>query len=43
VRQLRIEIDEARAAQQVAEITQTQYFQDLQARAAELRLGPDSP
>jgi two-component system, cell cycle response regulator len=43
VRQLRIEIDEARAARQVAEITQTQYFQDLQARAAELRLGPDSP
>jgi DNA-binding response OmpR family regulator len=42
VRQLRIEIDEARAAQQVAEITQTQYFQDLQARASELRLGPDS-
>jgi DNA-binding response OmpR family regulator len=42
VRQLRIEIDEARATQQVAEITQTQYFQDLQARASELRLGPDS-
>jgi CheY-like chemotaxis protein len=42
VRQLRIEIDEARAGRQVAEITQTQYFQDLQARAAELRLGPDS-
>ena len=42
VRQLRIEIDEARAARQVAEITQTQYFQDLQARASELRLGPDS-
>ena len=42
VRQLRIEIDEARAARQVAEITQTQYFQELQARAAELRLGPDS-
>jgi two-component system cell cycle response regulator len=42
VRQLRIEIDEARAARQVAEITQTQYFQDLQARASELRLGPDT-
>jgi two-component system, cell cycle response regulator len=42
VRQLRIEIDEARAARQVAEITQTQYFQDLQAKASELRLGPDT-
>ena len=42
VRQLRIEIDEARAARQVAEITQTEYFQDLQAKASELRLGPDS-
>jgi two-component system, cell cycle response regulator len=40
VRQLRIEIDEARAARQVAEITQTEYFQDLQAKAATLRLGP---
>jgi two-component system cell cycle response regulator len=42
VQQLRIEIDEARAARQVAEITQTQYFQDLQAKASELRLGPDT-
>jgi CheY-like chemotaxis protein len=42
VRQLRIEIDEARAARQVAEITQTTYFQDLQAKAATLRLGPDA-
>jgi CheY-like chemotaxis protein len=42
VRQLRIEIDDARAARQVAEITQTQYFQDLQAKASELRLGPDT-
>ena len=42
VRQLRIEIDEARAARQVAEITQTEYFQDLQAKAATLRLGPDA-
>jgi DNA-binding response OmpR family regulator len=42
VRQLRIEIDEARAARQVAEITQTEYFQDLQAKASQLRLGPDS-
>ncbi len=42
VRQLRIEIDEARAARQVADITQTEYFQDLQAKASELRLRPDS-
>jgi CheY-like chemotaxis protein len=42
VRQLRIEIDEARAARQVAAITQTEYFQDLQAKASQLRLGPDS-
>jgi len=42
VRQLRIEIDEARAARQVAEITQTEYFQDLLAKAARLRLGPDA-
>ncbi len=42
VRQLRIEIDDARAARQVAEITQTEYFQDLQAKAAKLRLKPDS-
>ena len=42
VRQLRVEIDEARAARQVAEITQTEYFQDLQARACTLRLGPDA-
>ena len=41
VRQLRIEIDEARAARQVAEITQTEYFRDLQAKASELRLRPD--
>ncbi len=43
VHQLRIEIDEARAARQVAAITQTEYFQDLQAKASQLRLGPDSP
>ena len=42
VRQLRIEIDQARAARQVAEITQTEYFQDLQAKAATLRLGQDA-
>jgi two-component system, cell cycle response regulator len=42
VRKLRIEIDEARAARQVAEITETEYFQDLQRKVSELRLGPDS-
>lgn len=37
---LRIEIDEARAARAVAAITGTDYFADLQRRAAELRSGP---
>ena len=38
VQQLRIEIDEARAERQVAEITDTDYFRDLQAKASKLRL-----
>jgi two-component system cell cycle response regulator len=37
VQQLRIELDEARQARQVAEITETDYFQQLQARAHDLR------
>jgi CheY-like chemotaxis protein len=37
VQQLRIEIDEARTARQVAEITETDYFQDLQRKADQLR------
>jgi two-component system cell cycle response regulator len=37
VRQLRIEIDEGRAATQVAEITESDYFQSLQRKAEELR------
>jgi DNA-binding response OmpR family regulator len=37
VAQLRIEIDEAKKARAVAEIVETDYFQDLQRRAAELR------
>jgi two-component system, cell cycle response regulator len=41
VRKLRIEIDEVRAARQVAEITETEYFQDLQRKVSKLRLGPD--
>jgi CheY-like chemotaxis protein len=39
VAELRIEIDEARKARAVAEIVETDYFQDLQRRAAELRRG----
>ena len=37
VQELRIEIDEARQTQKVAEITGTDYFQDLRSRAADLR------
>jgi nitrogen fixation/metabolism regulation signal transduction histidine kinase len=46
VQQLRIEIDEVRAAQKVAEITETDYFRDLQKRASGLRRrggGPTDP
>jgi two-component system, cell cycle response regulator len=41
VRQLQIEIDAGRAAMQVAEITDTDYFRDLQRRANELRARPE--
>lgn len=37
VKQLRIEIDEARKTTQVAEVTESEYFQSLQKRAGELR------
>ena len=37
VRELRIEIDHARQAERVAEITETEFFRDLRSRAAELR------
>ena len=37
VADLRIEIDEARQTQKVAEITSSDYFRDLRGRAAELR------
>jgi CRP/FNR family cyclic AMP-dependent transcriptional regulator len=37
VAELRIEIDEVKKARQVAEITETQYFQDLKSKAQELR------
>jgi DNA-binding response OmpR family regulator len=36
---MRIEIDQARAARRVAEITETDYFADLQRKAASLRSG----
>jgi two-component system, cell cycle response regulator len=41
VQQLRIEIDEAKAARQVAEITDTDYFRDLEEKASRLRLGSE--
>jgi CHASE3 domain sensor protein len=37
IQRLRIEIDQAKKARQVAEITETDYFQDLHRRAKELR------
>jgi two-component system cell cycle response regulator len=37
VQELRIELDEAKKARQVAEITETEYFRELQARVRELR------
>ncbi|HEY8170667.1 MAG TPA: response regulator [Candidatus Limnocylindria bacterium] len=37
VAELRIEIDEAKQAQRVAEITDSDYFRDLRGRASELR------
>ena len=37
VTELRIEIDEARQAAKVAEVTETAYFQELRAQAADLR------
>ena len=41
VAQLRIEIDAGRAATQLAEITETDYFQDLLRKAHELRERPE--
>jgi hypothetical protein len=37
IEELRIEIDQAKRAQRVQEITETNYFRDLQTRAEELR------
>jgi CheY-like chemotaxis protein len=42
VQQLRIEIDEVRTARQVAEITETDYFQDLQRKVDQLRFRADA-
>lgn len=42
VEQLRIEIDEGQAAQRVAEITETDYFRDLEKKVDELRLGSEA-
>lgn len=39
VADLRIEIDEIKQARQVAEITETEYFQDLRKKASQLRAG----
>jgi nitrate/nitrite-specific signal transduction histidine kinase len=43
VRVLQIQIDEAKRASQVAEITETEYFRALRARARELRRGRVAP
>ena len=37
VQQLRIEIDEANKARQIAQVTESDYFRQLEARAAQLR------
>ena len=37
VAELKIEIDESKRKKQVAEITESDFFQDLQARAKEMR------
>jgi CRP-like cAMP-binding protein len=42
VAELRIEIDEAKQARQVAEITETEYFQHLRQKAQQLRSGRSS-
>lgn len=41
VQQLRIEIDEAKATREVTEITDTDYFRELQEKARSLRLDPE--
>ncbi len=41
IKQLSVQIDETKRRRQVAEITETDYFRDLQRRARELREGDD--
>jgi CRP-like cAMP-binding protein len=43
VAELRIEIDEVKKATQVAEITETEYFQQLRQKASSLRAGRSDP
>jgi CRP-like cAMP-binding protein len=43
VAELRIEIDEVKKARQVAEITETEYFQQLKKKANQLRAGRSDP
>ena len=43
VLQLKIEIDESRKKKQVAEVTETEYFQELQQRARDLRKRSKKP
>ena len=43
VQELRIEIDQVRQAKKVAEITSSDYFKDLRARADELRKAVKKP
>lgn len=43
VAELRIEMDEARKASQVAQITETEYFQNLRARARQMRSARSLP
>jgi len=43
IEQLRIEINEAKRAQQVPEVTETEYFQRLQEKAREIRGAADEP
>lgn len=42
VERLRIEIDEGQAAKRVAEITETDYFRELEKKVDELRLGSEA-
>ncbi len=43
VEALRVEIDQAARQREVTEITETEYFQQLEQRATELRAGPADP